>query len=886
MKVYLNLYSRANLFLAALCSMMFILIVPVRAQTVSANHGELNYLLGAPSYEVSTGWVGSKIAGFGAYIKVGGGIGGTLEQITMNGKGVLTQVADTTWSLSFQGTANGGAANTNIGLSAGAEYKLVTPDKDVYTGDIYSWGLAFKDNKTFTPYLFKSSVTLTSTLPDLPAVYRSFYVPGTNKKISVEAGVTLGTSLENKISGDYISTSAGNITPDQPSRNIGVTSTPFTINNISEHLKSNVTIFLTPKANIGFSVWFLSYSVTIPIVKIPSKMPEVKYSTSSTSMTFNMPSAQLSVAKTGNGNGSLQVNGVTKSFPFGPQTYTYGTKVTLKVVPSGSSFNGWTGAYLGGGQKQNPMVLTIGGNKSLNADLTTTVPARDSVSFEIINALAANIKVNGVVRTFDVSTKNYSEIFKAGDRIGIEAIMNDDRIEFHSWQWYPAIGASVVIKDNPWIFTADPKTVGYERIRLGYQWKLYNLKITKSGNGSGKLYFFSGSTIKPVAMPIDTTFVINSIVKIQAVPDGGSVFTGWSGDLDGVVQTRSFTLSRNLALNVDFHVDVRYNVWFQVNMGPYMRLGWFNPSTDSIVVRGDFQHFLGSTDWVGNNYLLKKAFNNDSLYYLSIPFPDTAAGNTINYLFYRIRNGDELAENSVGSRSHTITTNSTQTIPTVYFDNQKSSHVVKVTFKADMSKLISSGFDPENNIIGIRGSNAPLNWNTGAQMHRDTVNTQYYSVTASFALDRGTPVQWKFHTFPDSIFVNTGWETITENRMFVIPAADTTIGPIAPVIQLVNPLSVRQIQTGTLPSDFALGQNYPNPFNPSTTITYAIPKSSFVSLKVYNIRGEQVADLIGRYQQAGMYNVSFDALTLASGVYMYRIQAGGYSSTKKMTLIK
>jgi hypothetical protein len=97
-----------------------------------------------------------------------------------------------------------------------------------------------------------------------------------------------------------------------------------------------------------------------------------------------------------------------------------------------------------------------------------------------------------------------------------------------------------------------------------------------------------------------------------------------------------------------------------------------------------------------------------------------------------------------------------------------------------------------------------------------------------------------------------------------------------------------KIKTAVLPSNFALYQNYPNPFNPETIINYSIPKTSFVTIKVYDIIGNEVANLVNEQKTAGNYNVKFSAGAkhLASGVYFYRMKADGFTETKKLLLLK
>jgi len=96
----------------------------------------------------------------------------------------------------------------------------------------------------------------------------------------------------------------------------------------------------------------------------------------------------------------------------------------------------------------------------------------------------------------------------------------------------------------------------------------------------------------------------------------------------------------------------------------------------------------------------------------------------------------------------------------------------------------------------------------------------------------------------------------------------------------VEPISI------DMPSTYLLQQNYPNPFNPNTTISFSIPTSEFVTLKVYDVLGREIATLVNENLSAGSYSYNFDAKNLTSGVYLYKLQAGKYSETKKMLLSK
>lgn len=102
---------------------------------------------------------------------------------------------------------------------------------------------------------------------------------------------------------------------------------------------------------------------------------------------------------------------------------------------------------------------------------------------------------------------------------------------------------------------------------------------------------------------------------------------------------------------------------------------------------------------------------------------------------------------------------------------------------------------------------------------------------------------------------------------------------------IVTPNSVRTINAST-PAFFSLNQNYPNPFNPSTIISFSVPIKSHVTLKVFDILGREVATLVSEEMSAGNHSQQWNAVNISSGVYFYRLQAGSYTETKKLVLLR
>ncbi|MCW9094780.1 MAG: T9SS type A sorting domain-containing protein, partial [Ignavibacteriaceae bacterium] len=110
------------------------------------------------------------------------------------------------------------------------------------------------------------------------------------------------------------------------------------------------------------------------------------------------------------------------------------------------------------------------------------------------------------------------------------------------------------------------------------------------------------------------------------------------------------------------------------------------------------------------------------------------------------------------------------------------------------------------------------------------------------------------------------------------------IAQVVPLIGSADPNSSSETENRI--QNYYLSQNYPNPFNPTTKIRYEIPELSFITMKVFDVLGNEIATLVNEEKPAGKYEVEFNASTLPSGVYFYQLKAGKFIKTKKMVLLK
>lgn len=184
---------------------------------------------------------------------------------------------------------------------------------------------------------------------------------------------------------------------------------------------------------------------------------------------------------------------------------------------------------------------------------------------------------------------------------------------------------------------------------------------------------------------------------------------------------------------------------------------------------------------------------------------------------------------------------------------------------------------PRNN--GLPGSNSP-DFTSCILTNNDIFLIAYISKNSFYySMDLGQ--NWK--QVNDSLFKRGDYVNAIAVDNYFLFAGTQNGGWRIPVSDIVT--SVKNDEPN-FPKSFYLYQNYPNPFNPTTTIRYEIPKASFVSLKIYDLLGREVATLVNGEKNAGSYEAKFDGSKLSSGIYFYRMKAGSFINTKKFVLLK
>lgn len=384
----------------------------------------------------------------------------------------------------------------------------------------------------------------------------------------------------------------------------------------------------------------------------------------------------------------------------------------------------------------------------------------------------------------------------------------------------------------------------------------------------------------------------------------------WENDPNRNVTVATGTVVYTDYFNRDsvFLPQVPISVAFACNMELERLSGRFNPQSDTVSVNGSFNGWSSQTD------LLMPNPDDDNIYE-GVVVITAAAGESIEFKYWYTPGNWESVDNRVYTFTQEDITNgfaryeasfNNGSLETVL--NQPAT--IKFTVYTVGAKSAVSG-NPFTviNTVHVAGSAAPLQWPDGGwgddqvtkmiQLYDDGTNGDLVSGDGIFSRDITFPaytilnVQYKYSINFGDAANNEGGndnEAGFANNHELVMQRFMTGATIVDTFSVMGTSHLSDV-TGVekLPGvaeSFDLAQNYPNPFNPSTNIRFSIPEEGFVTLKVFNILGQEVASLVNEVKTTGNYEVSFDASQLTSGIYFYTINTGNYSQTKKMMLIK
>ncbi|MCU0342720.1 MAG: T9SS type A sorting domain-containing protein [Ignavibacterium sp.] len=348
--------------------------------------------------------------------------------------------------------------------------------------------------------------------------------------------------------------------------------------------------------------------------------------------------------------------------------------------------------------------------------------------------------------------------------------------------------------------------------------------------------------------------------------------------------------------------------------------GAFDPNQDSLLVMGLDWDNLGK-DVVGN----RRMFNNDpfnpGIYDASLTFTSGSAaangvGDSTKWKFKAYPDGRfaNTGWETGSDRWHIYQADGSVIdlpvlVPRIFPLFGPIANDVSVTFTVDLTGAVNqyNGLPiPLNELefVGMRGGADFLgSWATGGNWQVSDTTTGNMKVLTNIGgnLWRRTAVvpagtnagvyEYKFAAvYPGADTVNGGSSPLDneggfgQNHSFTL--ADNPAGiTIWNIFGDFTTTDVKEIED-LVPVAFELGQNYPNPFNPSTTIKFSVPEAGLVTLRVFNLLGQEVATLLNTEKTAGVYEATFDASSLSSGIYFYTLEAKNFTSTKKMVLLK
>jgi hypothetical protein len=367
------------------------------------------------------------------------------------------------------------------------------------------------------------------------------------------------------------------------------------------------------------------------------------------------------------------------------------------------------------------------------------------------------------------------------------------------------------------------------------------------------------------------------------------------------------------------------NILFQVDMSVAVEMGAFNPDADSVQIRGSFN---GWNDSQPDKSLMNQDALNPNLWYLNVALEGLGVGDTLAYKYF-IKNPAEAEqfantgwEVNIG---RTITSDRNRPVifegianqeqPVQYFDNIRPEYVIPAgttvtsEFSVDMTPATTqaNAFVPGTDTVywvprePLFFALNDLNWSDpvrilrltdedGDMIYKGTLTLEgpayngflyyyaYTNVTQGFVYEDINQQESRVR-----FIGQTGGANVFDSP-WTMPQDTWTNDEVEEEYSPIGLTGVKQVN-GIVKS-YSLEQNYPNPFNPSTMINFSIQDAGMVTLKVYNLLGEEVATLVNGELATGSYKVDFNAANLSTGIYFYSIRANNFTATKKMMLIK
>jgi len=361
--------------------------------------------------------------------------------------------------------------------------------------------------------------------------------------------------------------------------------------------------------------------------------------------------------------------------------------------------------------------------------------------------------------------------------------------------------------------------------------------------------------------------------------------------------------------NDDGAAKANVEVTFVCNMEFEIVSGRFNPSTDTLSARGNFN------GW-SNTDVLTPSLSDPNTYELTKTI-EALEGDVLAYKFaFDYGTGGTNWEGG-SDKQYTFTasdiSNLFAVVSRTYNDltiDDILNQAATIKFVCDMNgainNLTGSPFTAIENVF-IAGAVPPLNWPVGGWPDSDidlvhflkddgtqgdvTSGDGKWSIELTFPIYSPLTVQYKYGAnwgLPSNGGANDNEAGVGADHFIHMPAylwnavVDDKFGTGGDI-----PFTTDVKEVGNeIPTNYALNQNYPNPFNPSTTIRFSIPEAGFVTLKVYDMLGQEAATLLNEVKGVGNYEVSFDASKLTSGMYIYTLTSGKNVMSKKMMLVK